>query len=254
MKKENPVKNRQAAMYGNVVSRSQRRPFVSMVRIPGMAKSLHKMFNSWYVCLSRLSLSKASVTEDSRAAYIDSAKLLHKHDKECRLCSTTISRHREQLGCSSPSSLWFEFILKHQTDVDIVEIASCVQRGLSGAKKVIQQTMIGLCNAPLIRGGEHSAAYAGVVEDLAPIAKPPTNREAKSCHLPKVAPCQAPEATETKHEIQIVPRRPKYLLRTGDVQQPMATEHSSIDCGLVHALNDCSSATEHFRWSANDAV
>lgn len=87
MKKENPVKNRHAAMYGNVVRRSHRRPFVSMVRIPGMAKSLrgglvHGEFVNTTTRLpvndasphrskKCLLLSKASISENRRAVIRD---------------------------------------------------------------------------------------------------------------------------------------------------------------------------------------
>jgi hypothetical protein len=78
-----------------------------------------------------------------------------------------------------------------------------------------------IVRAPRIVFGAHSAAYTGVVEDLAPTANPRANRAMSKLYQESAAAIQNPVTNEMKHEMKMVPRRPKRLFRGAFIQQPI---------------------------------
>lgn len=82
-----------------------------------------------------------------------------------------------------------------------------------------------IVKAPRIVFGALSAAYTGVVEDLAPTANPSANRAMSRLYHESATAIQIPVTNEMKHEMKMVPRRPKNLFRGALVQQPIKAEH-----------------------------
>jgi hypothetical protein len=66
-----------------------------------------------------------------------------------------------------------------------------------------------IVRAPRIVFGADSAAYTGVVDDLAPTANPRKNRATRRFGQLSAAAIQIPVMKEMMQEMKIVPRRPK---------------------------------------------
>jgi hypothetical protein len=81
-----------------------------------------------------------------------------------------------------------------------------------------------MVSAPRMVFGAHSAAYTGVVLDLAPTAKPRANRAISRLTHVLAAAIQIPVTKEMKQEMKIVPLRPKSLFSGALVQQPIKAE------------------------------
>lgn len=81
-----------------------------------------------------------------------------------------------------------------------------------------------ITRAPRSFGGEHSAAKMGVVADLGPMPKPRKKREMNMCHQLLVKACQKQASAEIRHEMKMVPRRPKSLFMGSVSQQPMTAQ------------------------------
>lgn len=81
-----------------------------------------------------------------------------------------------------------------------------------------------IVSAPRMVFGADSAAKTGVVLDFAPTAKPRAKRASSKFHQVLAAAIQNPVANEMKHEMKMVPRRPKYLFKGAFVQHPMSAE------------------------------
>ncbi|KAI1029580.1 hypothetical protein LB503_008169 [Fusarium chuoi] len=78
-----------------------------------------------------------------------------------------------------------------------------------------------MVKAPRIAFGAHSAAYTGVVLDLAPTASPRVKR-AMIRHIQLLAAaCHIPVTKAKRQEKAMVSRRPKYLFRGALSQHPM---------------------------------
>lgn len=82
-----------------------------------------------------------------------------------------------------------------------------------------------ITKAPLIWGGEHSAAKMGQVADFGPIPNPKKNLAINMCHHELTNPCQRQAAAEKKQVMNKVPRRPKMWLNGTVSQHPMTAEH-----------------------------
>jgi len=93
------------------------------------------------------------------------------------------------------------------------------------AKPSMMPKAVHICHimvkAPRIALGAHSAAYTGVVLDLAPTASPRVKR-AMSRHVQLLAAaCHIPVTKAKRQEKAMVPRRPKYLFKGALSQHPM---------------------------------